>query len=524
MAAEPNGATWRAFAAAAAPMLVDFERSLGAPAAAQRRRLEAILTRNADSEYGRRYGFAAIRSYEEFCERVPLTTWQELAPWVERAQTAREAVLTAEAPLFFERTSGSSAARKDVPYTPSMLAELQRALVVWLARLYVVCPRVEGPSYWALSPLTTGTASTPNGIPVGSASDAEYLVGCAAEQLLPTVVDTRDAVRDSADWRRTTLLALAGAANLRLLSVWSPTFATALLEPLFAAATGEALCDWLADRLPPSRRHALGRALAAGDCTPLWPELAVVSCWTDGPSEGYAARLAALLPRAVIQPKGLFATEGVVSVPWDLAGRRPLAIESHVLEFRDAAGRVHAAHELARGVRYEPVLTTSGGLYRYVLGDLVEVEGYLAATPCIRYVGRADARADLVGEKLDSALAAEALTALGPDIESASLVPMADASPPHYVLVVTGAPSCDGAALALSVEARLMRIFHYAQARRLGQLAPLAAVVVPLGSAVLARAWEALGRRAGDFKPAALVAAPAFARAVLAQLPAPALR
>ncbi len=509
---------WSAFAAQATPTVAAFERSLKEPNVAQERLLRAILARNAGTEYGRRYAFASIRTYEEFRRRVPITTWQDVAPWIERAQATLAPVLTAETPLFYERTSGSSAACKDVAYTPSLLGELQRALVVWLARLYAECPRVAGTSYWALSPMPAPGAHAANGIRVGSASDADYLRGSVAEQLLPTVLDTRSAARDPLDWRRATLLALISAEDLRMVSVWSPTFATALLEPLLDGATREVFGRWLEERLPAARRSALRRALDGGNFAPLWPALEVVSCWTDGPSALYAARLAALLPQARVVPKGLFATEGVVSVPWGLTGRCPLAIESHVLEFSDLGGQIHAAHELRVGQRYEPLLTTSGGFYRYRLGDLVEVDGFLGATPCIRYCGRSDARSDLVGEKLDATLAADACAVVADEVSAALLVPMPDATPPRYLLILESKEPRDVAPLAAAVESRLMQIFHYAGARRAGQLAPLAVAVVPSSAELLTRAWESLGRRAGDFKPTALIASLPHARAVLGEL------
>jgi hypothetical protein len=323
------------------------------------------------------------------------------------------------------------------------------------------------------------------------------------------------------------LLALLLTADLRMLSVWSPTFATALLEPLLLGSELSSdpssdpdggLLAWLEQRLPAARRSALRRALEVGDCAPLWPALEVVSCWADGPSKLYAARLAARLPQARLVPKGLFATEGVVSIPWGISGLNPLAIDSHVLEFSDSSARILPAHELVEGQRYEPLLTTSGGLYRYRLGDVVEVSGFLGATPCVRYCGRSDARCDLVGEKLDATLAADACAVIAHAARICVLVPMPDTSPPGYLLIVESSAPRDAAALAAAVEARLMQVFHYGAARRASQLAPLAAAVVPSSAELLTRAWEALGRRAGDFKPAALIASLPYARAVLRAL------
>src|SRR5262249_25945009 len=84
-----------------------------------------------------------------------------------------------------------------------------------------------------------------------------------------------------------------------------------------------------------------------------------------------------------------------------------LALRSHFFEFgewpqepTEPPDKIRLAHELEVGRCYEVIVTTGGGLYRYRLGDLVEVTGFENECPLIRLVGRADRRTDLVGEKL----------------------------------------------------------------------------------------------------------------------------
>lgn len=506
---------WGAFSRQTASILAAFESSLEHPQVAQERRLTELVNANADSEFGRRHDFGSIRSIDDFRRRVPISTWPDLAPWIERAKAEYAPVLTTEKPVHFERTSGSSAAVKDVPYTPSLLKEFQRALVVWLAKLHEDCPSIAGPAYWALSPAGAADQRTANGTPLGSASDAEYLAGSAAATLLPTLLDTQSAVDDPATWRLGTLAQLVATEALALVSVWSPTFLTALLAPLLDPAQQPGTLEWLRARVPARRFAQVTKAVAAHDFSPLWPELAVVSCWMDGPSKHYVEPLAACLPQARFVPKGLFATEGVVSIPWGISELQPLAIESHVLEFIDDDGVARLPHELEERARYQPVLTTGGGLYRYCLGDVVEVRGFLRRTPCVRFVGRADTRSDLAGEKLDEALAAEALRAVPGEVHSAVLVPMADARPLRYLLLLeTPAPGV-AETIAADVERELGKVHHYALARRAGQLAALAVKTVPSMATIVHRAWESLGRRAGDAKPAALIASLPQAREMI---------
>ena len=243
----------------------------------------------------------------------------------------------------------------------------------------------------------------------------------------------------------------------------------------------------------------------------------------DGPSARYADALAQTFRNAWFTPKGLLATEGVVSIPWQTSGLCVLAVDSHVLEFVAADDSIHLVDELVVGARYRPLISTGGGLYRYLLGDVVEVVDRLGNTPCVRFVGRSDARSDLAGEKLDDDLVRNALAGLTKAPGAAApgaayLVPDADASPPRYRLVVELGEVHAEADLAAAVEARLRRVFHYEQARRIGQLGPVELAPVGNAGAFLQHAWETAGRRAGDAKPAALVCSTELARALCARL------
>jgi hypothetical protein len=295
-----------------------------------------------------------------------------------------------------------------------------------------------------------------------------------------------------------------------MLSVWSPTFLQSLLDVVLDRARAETTMAALDAALPRDRSKTLAAAVEQRDFTTLWPRLSVISCWTDGPSAAFLPLLEELFPGVRIVPKGLFATEGVVSVSLGAAGRRPAAITSHFLEFVDDDGSPRIVDELEVGARYRPLLTTSGGLYRYRLGDIVEVTELVEHTPCLRFIGRDDHRSDLVGEKLDERIVAQALRAAGFH-RPAVLVPDADARPPRYVLIVESHAERPAAA----VENELCQAHHYAIARRNGQLAAVTSCRVESLAGLLHAAWQAAGRRSGDAKPAALIVSADFAAAIV---------
>ncbi|WP_322044161.1 GH3 family domain-containing protein [Paraburkholderia sp. J67] len=512
---------WRAFEQASRPDVERWMQQIEAPAATQTERLMTLLEANRDSVFGRRHGFSSIRTPEQYRERVPVQSAADFLPWLERASNDARAVLTSQPPQFFERTSGSTARQKLIPYTPSFLRELQTAMIVWLADMIRVCPGIaQGRAYWSMSPSLQPRGIAANGVRIGSASDLEYLGGCSAQALASTLI-VPSFSGGASRWRYETLRSLVADETLTLLSVWSPTFLATLLRPLFSPADVQSARELAAleAELPAARAVALRRAVEAGHCGGLWPRLAAVSCWLDGPSRVYAQALRGRFPGVQWLAKGLFATEGVVSIPYGTEPGCALAIGSHYLEFLRDDGRVCDVSGLSPGDEAQVVMTTGGGLYRYALGDRVRVTGKSGRTPHVSFLGRATSSSDLVGEKLDEAIVSEALQPVFARGASACIVPDRLADVPHYVLLLAGAQENEAHALGSEVESALQRVFHYGHARRLGQLGALRVGFVGAAPSALGErlqlAAESAGLRAGDVKASALVSRQALAQTLL---------
>lgn len=507
-----------------------FERALRDPARAQHAVLQRILAANARAAFGRAHGFEELSGPEAFRRALPARRYEELQPWIVRAAAGEPGVLT-EAPVqSFERTSGSTGANKDIPMTGPLLAEFQAALYPWLHDLFRARPRLVGTSaYWAISPLGRSHASTAGGIPVGSGSDAAYFdlpMQLALAGLLAVPPDVAHA-GDLDTCRALTALSLLRDPDLGMISVWSPTFLTLLLEHIesrWDALLRDVRDGTLSMEVPPAlfrrwtvrpdpdRARALARAIDGSgrlDVRRAWPRLSLVSCWTAGSSARFARALEERLGGVEMQGKGLLATEGVVTVPRLGAPGALPALTSHFLEFVDLDARTtHLAHELVPGPTYEVLITTSGGLYRYRLGDCVRVVGQVQATPCLEFVGRADGRSDLCGEKLSLPRVTEvverALRDVGCEARFVLLAPE-HGSPPRYVLFIE--PSAfvgTDDALAARIEALLQEGEHYAYARSLGQLGSVEVVRIVDGVRGYERAAIARGQRAGDLKPMVL--------------------
>ena len=397
-----------------------------------------------------------IDSAERFRAQVPIRDYDALRPWIERAAAGESGLLTTEPVIAFEETGGSTSGRKLIPYTQTSLAAFRAAVLPWLFDLADERPETfDGRAYVALSPVARAPRVTAGGIPIGLPSEGAYLGADLAQAfaaVLAVPVEVAE-VCDVDDWRLLTLRHLLAASDLTFISVWSPTFLIDLVEALPALAEPllKSIRDGAAD---PQRVHVISAALARRpiDTRSIWPRLATVSAWADGGSRAYAGRLQELFPQAQLQPKGLLATEGAVTIPRQGSSFGVPALSSAFLEFIDDAGRSHLCDELRDGESYRVVMTTPGGLYRYDLGDRLSCRGYTGALPRLEFIGRA-ASTDIVGEKLSEDFVTHAL---GPIGSEACLAARATATP-FYELLIDATAGENLAAQAALIEERLLR-------------------------------------------------------------------
>lgn len=168
------------------------------------------------------------------------------------------------------------------------------------------------------------------------------------------------------------------------------------------------------------------------------------------------------------------------------------------------------------GRQYYIAMTTSGGLYRYMLGDVVEISGRYRSTPRLRFLRKAGASCNLAGEKLDEVHVNEpfrrALERTGLEATWFSLAPEPGHDRPGYGLYIELAPASAASAGRLSslvdlVDEELGHVaVTYGRLRRGMQLAPLVARSVPVGSFDMFRQQSVLkGAADAQIKTAHLV-------------------
>jgi hypothetical protein len=94
------------------------------PHEVQQETFRNLLGRARDTEWGKRYGFSEIKSWETFKERVPVTSYEEIFPEIERMMRGEQNILWPSTVTWFAKSSGTTNARsKFIPVSPESLED-----------------------------------------------------------------------------------------------------------------------------------------------------------------------------------------------------------------------------------------------------------------------------------------------------------------------------------------------------------------------------------------------------------------
>ena len=514
-------------------VLAGFEVKLQDPRAAQMATLRLILERNAATAYGREHGFDTIESVEDFRAAMPIVTYEELAPWIERAVAGEKDIVTRGPVSYFSTTSGTTSRPKFIPGTQQTIMTGCEAILARNAYL-----RRHHPAAFDGTPLfivgNSNEGKTAKGVGYGAMTGFGYHVGHMgfAGPRLPYEIFT------IADYktRYSCILRFALAqADLSAIVVYNPSTLVLLLQHAQAEwstlvrdiAEGtlsvdvdddvrEALAPFLT--ADPARAAAL-RTLGEAGPRAWWTKLAIVVCWKGGSLGFYLRELERWIGDLPVRDLGVLASEAVLTIPVD--DETPggvLLPDSGFFEFMpadEADGTPLCAWELEVGASYRVIVTTHGGLYRYDLGDIVRVERMHFAMPVLSFLHRAGRVYSFTGEKLTETHVTQAVRiaadTLSVRLASFTAVPVWNLPPRYDVFVELDADdeTCE-ATLGARIDEQLCAAnIEYASKRSSGRLAQTEVVLVDAGT--FERLRHAGSRGDAQYKETHLATDPAFA-------------
>lgn len=394
------------------------------------------MERNKDTEYGRKYGFAKIRSLEDYRKAVPIVDYEDIREHIDRETRNEKNILTAEDPILFAQTSGTTGEPKYIPVTPS--CQKGGGMTTWLHYARRDHPNMlRGKIVTIVSPAVEGY--TEGGIPFGSTS------GMIVKEL-PGIVQSGYAVPyeafeiESYESKYYTLLRLGLAERVTFLGTANPSsilklaemadeYADSLIKDIRDGTlnpeveVSATIRNALRSRLRKNPQRALFLAQARekrqGHLLPAdyWSNMELLGCWKGGTVGAYIKRLhewydpdgTGMLPT---RDMGYLASEARMSIPIsDEGAGGVLTVHHNLFEFADAEDvenypdnseiwKFHEITDLELGREYFVFVTTTGGLYRYDMNDVIEVVGDYRTTPTIIFKRKGRGMTNLTGEKL----------------------------------------------------------------------------------------------------------------------------
>ena len=281
----------------------------------------------------------------------------------------------------------------------------------------------------------------------------------------------------------------------------------------------------------PARAAEL-RALARSSEPPLaahrvWPKLELMVSWRSPVQTAYLDLLQPHLGPVAQRDYLLMASEGIIAIPFeDSVSGGLLATPIHFYEFipeqqaERADPDVLLAHELEVGQSYVVLLSTTAGLYRYNIADVVRVRAMRGRTPIIEFLYRTGATSSITGEKLTEEQVVGAVGAVAArmrvGLEGFTLAPAREGFPRYVLLAELAARPERGvlAELPRLIDAELQgRNIEYAAKRKSQRLdAPELWIVARGAYEGLRRRRVAQGANDAQLKPVGLTRDAGFTR------------
>lgn len=433
--------------------------------------LMRILDENKDTEYGKLYDFASIRSVEEYQRKVPVTSYDDYAEYIIRMTEDGEQNLLSSAEIHhYNKSSGTMGTPKRIPMSDRAMEHFNR---YWETGPYGVLGTYIDDDDWMgcrIIRLAEGPAEEkhlPCGATYGAVSqkvtrrycdELRFLFTSPDEGLFPVEgTDTRylHARYALMDARAGGMLATFYSYLIELLryiennwellvdDIEQGTISSSIELPSAVRAKLEGELTPM-----PERAAELRAIFAQGFDEPfvpkVWPHMSFVMGVGTGGFKQYASMIRERytgddIPMLKV---GIAASEGFFSFSFGLDRDDTALIPDSVfyeflpLDAGDDFSQIVTIDGLEQGKEYELIITNVSGFYRYRMGDALRVVGRYHNTPTIEFMYRINQTVSIMGEKTtEEALrhaAERTAELLGFELVDFSVWPDLKASPVRY--------------------------------------------------------------------------------------------
>lgn len=470
-----RGLLYKAFSAMGQSKVSRIEADSAAPREAQLRKMNQIVSENASTRFGKEHGFAAIKTWEDFNKAVKIRDYEGFRSYIEDVMAGADSVLTVEKPQMFATTSGTTDKPKFIPITPGYIKEFREASVVSGYHLLRTFPNIaHGTALVVTSPAEEGKTSS--GIPYGSMSGSlfknepflvkKYISPVPYEVFLIKDYESKYyALLRAALSLPVAVFYTLNPSTIQLMCRKLQHHAEQLIKDVRDGTTTPPVAldsvtlNAIKSIAKPDAKRAreLAYLLEKDQFIPekIWPTLQVVSCWTKAAAAFYLSDFPKYFGNLPVCDITYGASEGRGTV-FLSPEKQMLAINSHFFEFvpedeMDSANpTILLADQLEVGQNYFILFTTSAGLYRYNINDVVKVTGYHNRTPLLDFQYKGGNISSFTGEKITELQVTEAMQAALATTNSGvrffTVIPQFRPEP-HYELWIepeaTSAPDSD---------------------------------------------------------------------------------
>ena len=388
-----------------------------------------ILKKNCKSEIGAKYDFANIRCIKDFREKFPLTDYGFYEEYIDKMAKGNENILVSEKIEYFGHTSGTTGKQKLIPVTKHSRLTASKYMGLLINKFaYNNFKNNWNYGKGLMIADIVMTTYTEGGVPICSATSGGMK---KIEHILPYLYTSPIEVMGIKDKDTANYLHLLFAIKERNLAYISGVFISNVLD-LFRILE-ENYKDLIRDirkgsinkklNLDKDLRNKLNGYLSPnatrandieeefnkgfkGIVKRIWPNIMYIATVTGANFSIYDDKVNYYTDYLPIYSTVYGATESTIGINPYIEKIRYVVIPDTVFyefipikEINKENPKTLLINEINVGESYEIVITNYAGLYRYRLGDVVNVVSYYNNSPEIEFLFRKNQVLNMVSEK-----------------------------------------------------------------------------------------------------------------------------
>lgn len=446
------------------------EKSKYANSLGQQKLIE-LLHRNKNTEYGKKYHFEDINSYEDFKKLVPITYYSDYDGYIKRMLEGETNIITVENVNYYADSSGSTGNPKRIPVTKKAAMEVTKYTIFipfGIGFEYMKKISKKMPSGLVFLMQEYSAEKLPNGKDLGCITEIPLKI---IKSVLKFISATPLPVIFPADIKNTDMkyLKMRFSIDKKDVVFINAIYGIVVYEQMrYLESNWEMLCDDIEKgiinqsvQVPeitrnelkkylkpnPERAAELRSIFEKGFDVPvipaIWPKYFFTNSIFTGSFAFYIDKLKKYVGEDTpFSYSGYGASECIMAVVNEMNnGDFSLIQDGAFYEFIPNDGvEILTMDQLTVGNNYELVITNLSGLYRYRLSDIVTIKGFMNELPIINFIGRKDICADIVGEKTSEEHFSYAVKALaqetGINIIDYSIWVDKEVAPPGYIVFI----------------------------------------------------------------------------------------